>query len=370
MSQTLTGRIITGTGAAEFDGTISFDEHILAIEPQASSSKPVERYILPGFIDCHVHGGGGFDCMDGADAVLGMAAFHRRFGTTTILPTTLTAPIDDIEVAFAGIAAAMNEDNSAAGAMILGVHLEGPFINPEALGAQPPFAIAPDLALLQRWHAAAPIKVATFAPEIDPDFALSRFLLDVGGRPQLGHTKADAATAAAALASGYRGFTHLYNQMSGLHHRKPGCVGVALAQAEFAEIILDGQHVSETAAMAALRAIPKLYGVTDAIAATGLKPGTYRLGTLPISSDGTTARLADGTLAGSVATMDQIFRNFVGLGLSIDDAAQRCATMPADYLGLSDRGQLRPGLRADLVVLDRDLRPQATYVGGTPLAVN
>jgi N-acetylglucosamine-6-phosphate deacetylase len=346
MDQTrIAGRILTPAGWVE--GTVRCTAQIGPIEPGPA---PDDRFVVPGFVDLHVHGGHGADCMEGADAVRRMAAFHARHGTTALLATTVTAPAADLRRAMAGIAAAMREP--APGARVLGAHLEGPFISPAALGAQPAYAIPPDLDLLHELAAAAPILVATYAPEIDPTGALLAAFRAMGTRAQIGHTVCDYAQARAALAAGAAGFTHLYNAMSGLHHRGPGAVGAALALARSAELILDFQHVTEGAARVALRAIPDLHCVTDAVAAAGMPDGTYRLGTHPIVKSGETVRLADGSLAGSVLTMDRALRNLLQLGLPLAEASARCSTLPAAHLGLADRGRLVPGSAADLVVLD------------------
>ena len=154
------------------------------------------------------------------------------------------------------------------------------------------------------------------------------------------------------MRAGASGFTHLFNAMSPMHHRAPGCVGCALAHATHAEMILDGIHVAPTAMLAALRAIPGLYGVTDAIAAAGMPDGAYRLGAHTAHKRDGTARLADGTLAGSLLTMDAALRTLLSLGLDLADAARRLSTIPAYYLGETGRGRHRTGLPADLVVMD------------------
>jgi N-acetylglucosamine-6-phosphate deacetylase len=334
---------------------------IQAIEP--ARKVPTDRFVLPGFVDLHVHGGGGADCMAGTDAVRRMAQFHAAHGTTALLATTVTAPRAQLLDAFAGIGAAMAAHDRAA-ARILGAHLEGPFISPEALGAQPPFAIAPDLDLVNELATLAPIRVATMAPEIDPDGALLAHLNALGVRAQIGHTACSYAQASAALAAGAAGFTHLFNAMSGLHHRRPGAVGAALAHGEWAELILDFVHVEEGAARVALRAIPNLYCITDAVAATGMPAGEYRLGEHRIFKQDDAVRLADGTLAGSVLTMDRALAHLRHLGLPLEQAALRCSTLPARYLGLEDRGRLVPGAVADVVVLDREGRLEAVFAEG------
>ena len=356
------GRIVTADGIVR--GRLLFGAAVEAIEPDERVT--AERLIVPGFVDLHVHGGGGADVMEGAEAVRTMARFHARHGTTTLLATTVTHDRPALAAAFAGIRDAMAEP-AADGANVVGVHLEGPFISPEALGAQPPFAIAPDFELLSAWHATAPIRVMTMAPEVDADGRLLAWCRAHGVRAQIGHTSCDYAEAKAALEAGATGFTHIGNAMTGLHHRAPGALGCALAHATHAEIILDFQHVAQGAVLAALRAIPGLYAVTDAVAAAGMPDGPYRLGTHAIEKQGPAVRLADGTLAGSVLTMDQAFANWLALGLAVEEAVRRTSTIAANYLGLEDRGRLVPGCRADVVTLDAGGRVEAVWRDGRRL---
>lgn len=356
---TIDGRLVTPAGIVP--GRLTFTAEILAIEPDARVT--AERLIVPGFVDLHVHGGGGADVMEGADAVQTMARFHARHGTTTLLATTVTHERPALLAAFAGIRDAMATPAPEA-AEIIGVHLEGPFINPEALGAQPPFAIPPDLGLIAELHGTAPIRVVTMAPEIDPERELLAWCTAHGIKAQIGHSKCSYAEALAALEAGASGFTHLGNAMSGLHHRAPGALGCALAHAAHAELILDFQHVAEGVVLAARRAIPGLYAITDAVAAAGMPDGRYRLGTHDIEKRGPTVRLDDGTLAGSVLTMDEAFRNWLTLGLEPAEAVHRTTTLAAAYLGLEDRGRLGVGLRADIVALDPAAAVEAVWCRG------
>ncbi|MEO3711604.1 N-acetylglucosamine-6-phosphate deacetylase [Roseateles flavus] len=319
--------------------------------------------ILPGFIDVHVHGGGGRDTMEGGDAARAIARLHVRHGTTSLLATTMTAPMDEIRAALAALGPVCREREPQA-ARVLGVHLEGPYINPGKLGAQPDFARAAQLAEVQALHALAPIRLITLAPELPGNLDLTEQLRAAGFQVQIGHTLGTYEDGVEALERGAGGFTHLFNAMTGLHHREPGMVGAALAHARYAEIIPDLLHVHEGAVRVALRSIPCLFCVTDSTAAAGMPDGEYSLGRHRVTKCMGGVRLPDGTLAGSTLTMDQALRNLVGLGLEMADASRRVSTHAADYLGLGDRGRLAVGAWADFVMLDRDLQVQGVVVEG------
>jgi N-acetylglucosamine-6-phosphate deacetylase len=329
---------------------------------------------LPGFIDTHVHGGAGADTMQAGLSVQHIARLHARHGTTALLATTMTAPLTEIEAALQALAPAVRQ-RPVGGACVLGVHLEGPYISPERLGAQPAFTRPPARAELLALHAIAPIRLVTLAPELPECLALIPDLVAAGMRVQIGHSAASYEQATAALHSGASGFTHLFNAMSPLHQRAPGAVGAALAHAQHAELIPDLLHVHPGAIRAALRAIPGLFCVTDATAATGMPDGPYQLGRHTVFK--TThqcmsgVRLADGTLAGSTLTMDQALRNLVSLGLSLAEASARCSLHAAHYLGLADRGQLRVGAMADLVALHpHTLALQQVWVEGESIPLD
>jgi N-acetylglucosamine-6-phosphate deacetylase len=309
--------------------------------------------LLPGFIDTHVHGGGGRDTMEAGDAIATIARRHARHGTTALLATTMTAPIGQIEAALKALGPVCRE-RGAQSARVLGVHLEGPYINPDRLGAQPAHAIPATLAEVRRLGGFAPIKVLTLAPEMAGHLALIGPLRDAGIR----------------VRAGAAGFTHLFNAMTALHHREPGMVGAALAHGEHAELIPDLLHVHPGAIRVALRCIPGLFCVTDSTAAAGMPDGDYRLGEYTVQKCLGGVRLADGTLAGSALTMDQALRNLVQvLGLALPDAARRVSTAAADYLGLADRGRLAAGAWADVVVMDAALSLQRVFVEGEEIDV-
>ncbi|GAA5335364.1 MULTISPECIES: N-acetylglucosamine-6-phosphate deacetylase [Thermus] len=358
MGGVLEGQILTPSGFLR--GRLHFGERIEALE-----EAPVEGpYILPGFLDLHVHGGGGHEVMAGKESVEGTLRFHLSHGTTGLLATTVTAPLPDLERALRGIREA---GEGHLGEALLGVHLEGPFISPKRLGAQPPYPLLPDLEVASRLLSLAPVRAITLAPELPGALDLVRFLAERGVRVQLGHTEAGYEEALEALKAGAAGFTHLYNAMTGLHHRSPGVVGLALERGAWAELIPDGLHVHPSALHLALKAIPGLYFVTDAVAAAGMPDGTYPLGAHRVEKQGNGVWLGE-SLAGSTLTLDQALRNLVAWGLPLEEAARRLSLYPARYLGLSDRGEIAPGKRADLVVLDEALRVQAVYLGGKRVA--
>ncbi|WP_343627979.1 N-acetylglucosamine-6-phosphate deacetylase [Roseateles sp.] len=346
------------------------DGRILRIDGHATSEYEVRHgaqdlpLILPGFIDTHVHGGAGRDTMEGGDAAIALAKLHVRHGTTSLLATTMTAPLDEIRHALDALSTLCRE-RPAGAARVLGVHLEGPYINPGKLGAQPDFPRSATLDEIRALHAIAPIRLITLAPEVPGNLDLVAALRADGFQVQIGHTLGTYEDGVAALARGAGGFTHLFNAMTGLHHREPGMVGAALAHAQYAEIIPDLLHVHPGAIRVALRSIPCLFCVTDSTAAAGMPDGEYRLGRHRVTKCLGGVRLPDGTLAGSTLTMDQALRNLVlKLGLEIEDASRRVSTHAADYLGLDDRGRLAPGAWADFVVMDRGLQLQRVVVEG------
>jgi N-acetylglucosamine-6-phosphate deacetylase len=369
MTQRIEGDVLTPQGLRR--GALLIEHgRVAGVEgpavPLAEAGAGGRPILLPGFIDAHVHGGGGQDFMEGGEAAQAIARLHARHGTTGLLATTMTAPLDEIEQALRPLGEACRE-RAAGAARILGVHLEGPYINPERLGAQPDYAAAASLGEILRLHRIAPIRVLTLAPEVPGHLALIGPLADAGIRVQVGHSDGCYEDGLAALDAGASGFTHLFNAMSGLHHREPGMVGAALAHAEHAELIPDLLHVHPGAIRAALRAIPGLYCVTDSTAAAGMPDGEYRLGRHLVRLCLGAVRLPDGRLAGSALTMDAALRNLVGLGLNLAEASRRVSTQVADYLGLSDRGRLAPGAWADVVILDAALRVQQVMVEGEAL---
>ncbi|AWR87667.1 N-acetylglucosamine-6-phosphate deacetylase [Meiothermus taiwanensis] len=361
----LVGTLITPNRS--YPARLVFSERIEALEPLEADREDPGPYILPGFIDLHVHGGDGADCMDGEQAVRRMARFHARHGTTALLATTVTAPLEELEAALRGIAA-VAQNPGPGEARVLGVHLEGPFISPERLGAQPPYALQPSLAAMRRLLSLAPVRVVTLAPELPGALELIRFLGEQGVRVQQGHTAASYAQALAGFEAGAQGFTHFFNAMTPLHHREPGVVGLGLERARWAEVIPDGLHVHPAALRAMVRAIPQTYAVTDAVAAAGMPEGAYPLGRHTVYKKGQGVFLADGTLAGSALTMNQAVQNLGRWGYGLQDILHLTSSRAAQYLGMPHG--LEVGRPADLVVLDEQLRLVEVYVRGQKVEVS
>lgn len=375
----LNGTLLLASGPVA--GSIEFGELITAIDVTAGvteASAGGAPYLVPGFIDVHVHGGGGGDTMDGADGVVALAGAHLAHGTTTIVPTTITNPWAAILEALEGVRDVRTAQAAGADlgdlAEVLGAHLEGPFISPDKLGAQPAYTLLPTPELLREVLERDVVRLVTLAPEVEGAQAAAVAFAKAGVRVSLGHTVAgyqqiEPLISAVTEAGGVVGFTHLYNAMSALGSREPGVVGAALAGREtYAELILDLHHVHPASFMAALAAKPdRLLLITDSIRATATSATDTELGGERVTVKDGAARLADGTLAGSVLTLDIALKNAVAAGVPLHEAARLTTAVPADYLGLRDRGRLEVGLRADLLVLDEDLRVVEVFVGGRGL---
>ncbi len=360
----LCGQLVTPQGVRT--GALEFDTHITEI----TDASGAERYILPGFIDTHVHGGGGGDTMDGAGGVRTLARFHVQHGTTTLYPATITNPWEKIIGALEGVKEVQREADRAL-PDLPGVHLEGPFISPYRLGAQPPLTLLPTPEHLDALLAPDVIRLVTLAPEIAGATEAARRFARAGVRVSVGHTVATYETVGTFAetvrnAGGTLGITHLYNAMGGLSGREPGIVGAALADREaYSELILDLHHVHPGSFLAALQAKPgRLHLMTDCIRAGGLGDGDTELGGQRVKVQNGAATLADGTIAGSTLTLGQALRNAVSLGVGLAQTSRMLSEIPARYMGLTDRGSLSEGKRADLVVLDSDLQVQAVYVAG------
>ena len=337
------------------------------------------QWVLPGFIDMHVHGGGGTSFTQGtAEDARAAAEFHRSHGSTTIVASLVTAPLAGLEARTAMLAGLAGED------VIAGLHLEGPFLAAARCGAQDPrHMIAPDVAAFERLHTAAAgrLRVITVAPELPGAIALIKVAARAGVIAAVGHTDATADATAAAVDAGASHATHLFNGMRPLHHREPGPVGALLDRDEVScEVIADGVHLHDTAIRVVARACGpgRLVLITDAMAAAGMPDGRYRLGSMRVDVAGGVARLvaeaepgADagprvpGAIAGSTATMAGVVQHAIAAGLPVTAVAAAASTTPARVLGLGDRtGALRAGLDADLVACDEEFGLRAVMRHG------
>jgi N-acetylglucosamine-6-phosphate deacetylase len=365
---------------------------IAAIEPRAIDASAghtivhiANHTIVPGFVDVHVHGVEGVDVLGGADAVDEVARRLPKYGVTAFCPTSVACGPAQLTTLLDSVSRARQNPDAAA-ARVLPAHLESNFINPEWNGAQPihclrtykPQGRRPEgdfagheilQAILS--HRSS-VGIVTLAPELPGGLDLVRELTIAGHRVSLGHTGATYDIARDAIAAGAHHATHLFNRMSSITSRSPGVVGAVLeADAVAAEIICDGHHVHPSLVAMAIRvkSPSRMIAITDGTAAAGLPTGTRaRLGDQTIIAGDNTAVLEDGTLAGSILTMDAAFRMLVGrIGLSLPDAARMCATTPAAAIKQADIGSIATGKWADLAILDRDLRIVQTFVAGEPV---
>jgi N-acetylglucosamine-6-phosphate deacetylase len=384
-SLVLPDRIATGRTIVIEDGRITD----LTDRPGGAAPADVRfelpgHFIVPGFVDVHVHGVGGHDVLDGADALAQVAARLPQYGVAAFCPTSVACPPETL-AEFLGTIGALRAARRPVDARVLGAHLESNFISPDYAGAQPAtclrlppagpgadragdgeFSAADILAVVDAHR--PDVGIFTLAPELPGGQDLTRRLVADGLRVSLGHSAATFEEADDAIAAGACHATHLFNRMPRMTHREPGVAGAVLASdAVAAELIADGHHVHRAFLQMAIAAkgVSRVMAITDGTAGSGLPPGSRaRLGGRAITV-GDVARLDDGTMAGSVATMDAVFRYLVGrCGIDICDAAQLCATTPARELGLRGHGAIAEGAVADLTVLDARLAVVQTWIAG------
>ncbi len=357
---------------------------IAAIEPgrvDPAGSQVVRAddcYVVPGFVDVHVHGVDGLDTLDGAGSIAAIAARLPRYGVTAFCPTSVACPPRELRTMLEQLGPARVQRS---GARVLPAHLESNFISPEYAGAQPPACLRTPSArghegsfsaqeILEEIAAARPdVGIVTLAPELPGALDLIAALAAAGHRVSLGHSGADFETAMAAIDAGARHATHLFNRMTPMTHRAPGLAGAILARDDIAaELICDGFHVHPAMCGVAIAAkgTRGIMAITDGTAGSGLAEGARaRLGGRPITVRSEAAFLDDGTLAGSTLTMDRAFRQIVTrFGGPLVDAVTMCSTTPARELGLTGLGVLAPAATADFVVLDRSFRVVRTFIAG------
>ncbi len=379
----LPGQIIPNGSMLIVDGIIESIDRVPTPRPRATVIDVSGSTVVPGFIDVHVHGVDGIDVLDGPDAVANIAARLPRYGVTAFCPTSIACAPDRLQMFLESVARARQGAGPAA-ARVLPAHLESNFINPEYNGAQPLACLrsigadgrrpkaegdfnADDILRVIAEHR-DDVGIVTLAPELPGGIDLVRDLVRHGHRVSLGHTGATYDEARAAIAAGARHATHLFNRMSLSTSRAPGVAGAVLdSNLVTAEIICDGHHVHPSLVSIAIRAKSpsRIIAITDGTAAAGLPTGSRaRLGDQTIIAGDRTALLEDGTLAGSILTMDGAFRMLRELGWTLPEVACMCAITPAGALGLRDTGAIAPGNRADLVVFDKEFHVRQTYIGG------
>lgn len=338
----------------------------LGIDP-GSSTDARGRVLSPGFIDIHCHGGGGASFEDGPEAIGAALGMHQRHGTTRFVLSLVTASQADLESRLAVIA-----DETERNPLVLGAHLEGPFLDDEFRGAHDPALLrAPDPRSIDRLLQAGRghIRQVTLAPELPGAPATIRTLVDAGVAVAVGHSSADYGAAMAAFDSGASILTHAFNGMRGIHHRAPGPVAAATRSPQVTlEMINDGVHVHPAVVRLAFAGAPgRIALITDAMAAAGSSDGRYRLGTLAVTVTDGVARIDQGdSIAGSTLTLDAALRRAVTeVGVSLEEAVTALTETPARAIGRGhDLGLLAPGYAADAVLLEDDFQVAAVFAAG------
>ncbi|MFN2340670.1 MAG: N-acetylglucosamine-6-phosphate deacetylase [Halanaerobium sp.] len=361
------------------NASLVFNEETALIEKVASYELEAEAemevieaegaYLAPGMIDIHIHGGGGFDTMDASPQALNeISKVLAAHGVSSFLPTTMTMAAEDIHAALENIRAAKKKGTT--GARVLGTHVEGPFISSDYIGAQnSENLIEPEIELLRDYYDV--VEIVTMAPEIDGALELIKELQQNNITAAAGHSAATYEEFQQAYQAGMDHFTHLYNAMTGLHHRKPGLVGAAFDFESTVELIVDLIHHHQAVDRFTIQAkgVDQVILVSDGMEATGLKEGEYELGGQKVIVKDGAARLESGVLAGSVLTLDQAVRNLMEVTeLSLPDIFKMVTLNPARKLNLDHKlGKIKAGYQADLVLFDQNFKVQKTFVAGSEI---
>lgn len=352
-------------------GDITFNDTIQSIHLKKDEVQGAP-YIIPGFIDVHIHGSASHDAMDATfDAIKGMAQSLIKEGTTSFLPTTMTQSSKNIELALKNIYE-YTKTNPKDEARILGIHLEGPYMNKAAAGAQPfKYIKAPNLNEFKRWQKASGnlIKKVSFAPENAGAIAFTRYLKEQNIIPSIAHTKATYEIVRDAMEAGATSLTHTYNAMTSLHHRNVGVVGAGLLHSELScELIYDRIHVLKEAAHILIKAKGSrgVILITDSMRNKGMPEGVSELGGQTVYIKKGEARLEDGTLAGSILKMIDGYHHLIeDFSLSLVEASHMASLNPAVELGVDDiLGSIKENKKADLLILDKDYQLKETIIDG------
>ena len=320
-------------------------------------------YLIPGLVDVHSHGALGYDFSDGNPrGLVEILKYQYRHGITTYCPTSMSLPKETLLSAFSSLkeALAPSAQSQEKIAYVPGIHMEGPFIDPEKKGAQKAdYLQNPDAVFFRDCMDAAEGKISllTMAPNLP---GATSFIKEFASETtiSLGHTGCDYATAIAAIAAGATHITHLFNAMSPLHHRHPGLIGAALNQESvFVELIADGIHVDDAMIQASFRMFPgRICLISDSMRATGMPDGTYDLGDQDVTVHGNLATLSDGTIAGSATNLFDCMRHAVAAGVPMEQAIAAATMAPAKSIGIYHRvGSITPGKKADLLFLNKKM---------------
>lgn len=341
--------------------------HQIELPDRVSCIDATGLHLVPGFIDLQLNGAIGLDFTTEPRAIWPVAHYLPQTGVTSFLPTIITAPLTAVSTAQAIITS--SPPRGFHGAIPLGLHVEGPFLHPDKKGAHNPAHLQqPTAEKVANWSPETGVRLVTLAPELDGALDVAQRLSERGVVVSAGHSTATFAQATAGFDAGIRYGTHLFNAMPPLHHREPGLVGTLLADDRATiGLIVDGEHVHPELVKLVWRLVGngRLTLVTDAMAALGMPPGRYALGDHEVIVDKTTARLASGTLAGSLLRMDTAVRNLIQFtGCTLAEALPTVTRTPADLLGLPHKGRLAPHFDADLLLLTPDLQVHTTFVAG------
>ncbi len=382
-------KIITPRGILE-NKSLIFDGRIVAVEDSGSAEQSGAQvisaeggYVLPGFVDIHVHGGGGYDFLDSApEAIDTVLKTHARHGTTSLLATTLTCPDEILCRGIKMLGEAM-KNGTEGGSELLGLHLEGPYFSSAAKGAQ---AITeqklPNISELENWRKLSNNSIVRIdaAPELPDMDILARWVKDNGVLASIGHSGANAETAIEYLGKGFTHITHLYCSTT-TEHKEGQVVHGGIVEAAYlcddftVELIADGKHIPKETMLLCfkIKGADKTALITDAMRAAGTDAersvlGEIKTGTPVIIEDGV-AKLADrSSFAGSVATMDVCFHTALSYGVPLCDAVKSCSLTPARIIGVDDRkGSLEPGKDADILIYDRDFNLKKVFVRGNEI---